>query len=460
MADEQNDNFNPTITVTDAGPCAKKVAIEVSADDIEAHLGESLDTLAVEAEIPGFRKGRAPKRLVEKRFGDAVRSEAKNQIVSQAYAKAVEDNELKVVGEPIADQLADLELEDGKPLAFEVEVEVMPEFDLPELEGIKVAKPLVTVEDEQVDKELDRLCLTEGDLEERDASEANDYLTGRAVMKGSDGTVHYDIDGAVVQVPEDASGMILGVLVDDLAKQLGKPKPSETAEIKTKGPEQHEIEAVRGDDVVITFEVQRVDRIVPIEAATLSERLGFPNVDELKDRIRSQLFDQLSVRQQVAMRQQLAKHLRESVEFDLPERLTTSQAERGLQRRRLELMYRGIREEQIEQRVAELRNASQEAAAAELKLFFILARVAEEMDVGVTEGDVNSRILQLARSRNQRPEQLRQQLIQSNQIGQVVQQIREHKALDALLAKAEVEEISLDEYNKRFGDDADAAVED
>jgi FKBP-type peptidyl-prolyl cis-trans isomerase (trigger factor) len=96
---------------------------------------------------------------------------------------------------------------------------------------------------------------------------------------------------------------------------------------------------------------------------------------------------------------------------------------------------------------------SHETAARELKLYFILHRAAEELKIGVTEADVNSRIAQMAVQRRERPEKLRQELIQSNQIATVFQQVREHKTLDAVLAKAEVEEISSEEFEKKFGED-------
>ncbi len=448
---EATTEIRPNVTVTDAGPSRKKLTIEIPAEAVSGQLEDSFETLLVEAQLPGFRKGRAPRRLIERRFGDTLRRETKARLVADAYGKAVEEHKLKVLGDPVSPELDKIEIEVGKPFSFEVEVEVVPEFTLPDLKGIKVRKPLIEVTDQMVQAELDRICVNEGTLEEREASEPGDYLTGRATMTLQDGTEIYDIRGAVVQVPppeREGRGMILGVMVDDLGKQLGLPKPGEKTTITTTGPKNHELERVRNAKLTMTFEVERVDRINPASADTIALAMGFGSVDALKDEIRSRLFDRATVQQQVAMRQQIARYLAKTVKMDLPERLTANQAERNLARRKMELAYRGIDPQHVEEQVADMRNASNEAAANELKLLFILHTIAEQLKVGVTEAEVNGRIAQIAASRGVRPEKLRQELLQSGQAGTIYQQIREHKTLDALLADAEITEMSAEEYNK------------
>lgn len=437
------------VTVSDAGPCRKKLAFDIPADAVEEKVAESFDALATSVSLPGFRAGKAPKGLIEKRFGEEIRKEARSQIISTAYQDAVKDHELKVVGDPIADELGDLEVEAGKGLAFEIDVEVLPEFDLPALEGLDIKKPTFEVSDEMVSKELDKICLHEGDLEEREVAEAGDYITGHGVMtaSGSEEPIH-DIPGAVVQAPEDDAGMILGVRVEDLKKQLGLPKAGDTVTIKTKGPDQHEVEAVRGADLEITWKVERIDRVVKAKPEDIAEQNGFENVDALKTRLSERLQQQVVVEQQMAMREQVAKHLTENTTFDLPERLTAQQAERTLNRQRMELMYRGVDQAQVEEHIAEMRNASSEQAQRELKLFFILSKVAEKNQVRITEGEVAQRITQMAIQANMRPEQMRDMLIQQNRINGIAQQILEHKALDSIIAKSSVEEISADDWKK------------
>jgi trigger factor len=448
------------VEVADAGPSRKKIRIEIPAETVDEKLAESLDTLSAEAALPGFRPGKAPKALIRKRFGAAMLDETKGQLIASAYTRAIEDNSLKVIGDPVVEGIKDLKLEEGKPLAFDVEIEVIPDFEMPSIEGIKVRKPLVNITDEMVDKELEKLCINEGDLEERQSPEPGDYLTGHGIMKGKgkagegDGegeAEFYNLNGCVVRMPlpeDNGKGMILGVAVEDFSAQLGTPKPGDTVTIKVKGPENHEVEGIRGNDLTITFTVQRIDRIIPADPDKVVASYGMDSVDQLKEAIRARLFQRGMIEQSVVMRNQVAEHLIKNTKMDLPERLTAIQAGRNLERLRMEYMYRGIEPLDAERLIADRRASSDERTRNDLKMFFVLDRAADEMKIGVTEHEVNGRIAQMAQQRNMRPERLKSELYARNQIGQIAMQIREHKTMDAILAKASVEEMEADAFKE------------
>lgn len=445
------------VEIKDAGPSAKLVSIEIPADTVAEKLRGSLDTLAVEAQLPGFRKGRVPKWLVEKRFGGAMRKEAKNELVSMALNKAIEEHKLRVVGDVASESLPKLEIEDGKAFSFEVEVEVLPEFDLPSLDGIPVKKPVFDVTDEMVADEVKKLCINEGSLESREEAQAGDYITGHAVMKDDKGTEFYNLKGAVVQKPtadKKGKGMILGIVVEDFDTQLGAPKPGTDVTIKAKGPEQHEVEGIRSAKLTITFHAERVDRIIPAPADQIVQMYGFETEEKLKETIKARLAERVKIQQQQVMHQQVAKHLLDTVKMELPKRLSTTQSSRTLARRRMELMHRGVDAHKIEEHMADLRTASSAQATRDLKTFFILFRIAEELKVTVHDIEVNQRIAQMAFQRNVRPEQLRAELIQTRQINEVFQHIREAKTLDSLLNKAALTEMPAEEFNKLMKDEA------
>lgn len=439
------------VEITDAGPSRKKIRIEIPAETVTEKLAESLDTLSAEAALPGFRAGKAPKALIRKRFGSAMQEETKSQLVASAYSKAVEDASLKVVGDPVINGLKDLKVVEGEALAFDVEIEVVPDFTMPSIEGIKVRKPLVNITDELVDKELEKLCINEGELEERESPEPGDYLTGHGIMKGKDGTEFYNLNGCVVRVPtaeDKGKGMILGVAVDDFGTQLGSPKVGDTVTITMKGPDNHEVEGIRGNDLTVTFTVQRMDRIIPASSEKVVASYGMESVEQLKDAIRGRLFQRGMIEQSVVMRNQIADHLIKNTQMELPERLTALQSGRAIERLRMEYMYRGIDPLDVERLLADRRAASDEKTRNELKMFFILNHAAEELKVGVTEGEVNGRIAQMAAQRNMRPERLKNELYARNQLGQIAMQIREHKTMDEILAKASVEEMEADAFKE------------
>ncbi len=446
-----SDTATNTVKIEDVGPCRKRISIDIPAEAVDGQIEMAFASVAHEAHIPGFRKGHAPRRLIEKRFGSYVKNETKSNLISAAYQEAIKDNELKVLSQPPAEAMDGIEIEAGQPVHFEVEVEVMPEFELPELKGIKVLKPDTTLPEGMIEDEIKKIAINEGSLDEREDSEKGDYLTGNAVMTDAEGTEHYNIEGAVVQIPEDGEeGMILGVIVPDFAKQIGTPKAGDKLTIKLVGPENHEVEAIRGKDLTIAYEVVKVYRIVPAVMTDLVAKYGFNDEEQLREMVAAKLTEQAQIQQLSVMRQQVTKYLADKVDFELPEGLTAQQAARNLERRRMEMMYRGVDPAEIEQQMAELRSASSQSATNELKQFFILNKAAEELEVSVEEAEVNTQIVQLAMRQGKRPEQVRDELIKSGQAQTLLQQIREHKTIDSILADAEVEEVSADEFNKKM----------
>ena len=141
------------------------------------------------------------------------------------------------------------------------------------------------------------------------------------------------------------------------------------------------------------------------------------------------------------MHQQVADHLLEKVSLDLPEGLTGRQAARVLRRQAMEMAYRGVPEQEIEQKIAELRGSSEEDARKQLKLFFILDQAAKQLEVDVTEQEINGRVAMLAMQQGRRPEKLRQQMQRAGELEHLYLQIREQKTLDKIIEKAKVTEV-------------------
>jgi trigger factor len=445
-------DFN--ITITDKGPALKEISIEIPAEKVNEKLEESFATFASEAQVPGFRKGRVPRRLLERKFGKNVRDETKNQLVAAAYSEAVEENKLRVLGEPAADELKDLEIVEGEALKFSVSVEVAPDFELPDTAGLKINRPVAEVDDEMIAKELKTFQLYHGTLEPIEGEpEDGAYLTGHGIMRDTEDHVLLDLPGAVVQIPPadaEGKGAILGVMVDDFAKQLGHPQAGETKIITCKGPDNHENEEVRGKDLKIEFATEKTERVVPAPVEDLLEQFGMTDETQLQEQLKARLEQRIVAEQFQAMRSQVAKHLLESVEFELPEKLTAAQVTRNLERARMDMMYRGVAAEEVEARIAEQRSASEESSRKELKAMFIIDRLAEEKEISINEAEVNGQIAQLAAQRGMRPEQLRQELIKTGRIQSLAQQIREHKVLDQIISEAEVEDMPAEEYNEKI----------
>ncbi len=450
----------PTVTVEDAGPARKVLRIEVPAENIAAKLEENFKSLQHEAAIPGFRRGHAPKKLLERRFGNDIRKEVCNQLVGESYTAAVEKHELRVLGEPDIKDAENVKLPESGPLHVEIEVEVVPEVKLPELKGIEVKKPVLEVSDAEVTAEIARLGEMYGQPKPADRTAGGDAITADLSIKGADGEVLETQSAVQMLVPGESrkyKGVVAGILVDDLGKHLENKKPGDTVTITATAPERHESEKLREKKLTIDVTISSIERMQPMSTEQLVEAMGLENEAALKGRIKERLDQQAEGKQRGAMAQQVVEFLLTSVELALPEKLSNRQADGILRRRAMEMMYQGAKPEDIEQQLAELRATSQETAARELKALFVLDEVARKLEIEVSEAEVNGRIVEMASYRGQRPERVREEMAKSGQLEQLFVQIREEKAVAKVLKDAKVTEISAEEWRKLQGEDeADA----
>jgi len=453
MSEEQNqaDNsstaveeqpFDYPIRVEDAGPATKKVHIEIPQERIASKLEESFKELRQQAAIPGFRVGHAPAKLIEKRFAQDVKDQVRRQLISESYEQAVEKNNLQVIGEPVFDQTQKLDLPDSGALSYSFEIEVQPDITIPELKGIKIKRPKIEVTDENVQQAMTNLREQQGTLvpvEDRGV-ETKDYLIADVHVKFEGNVVGHQHDAQIVARP----GRIAGIDIDDLDEQLKGAKPGETRVLKAPAGENHPNEAIRGKEVEIDIALKDIKKLEQVEVnQEFLESLGFENEKELLDALREQMVERIDYDVQQAMREQVNKHLLDNVTIDLPTKLSDRQEERIIQRRAMDLMMRGVPREQIAGQIERLRTGAKDEAVRELKLFFILQKIANDQNVDVEEPELNGRIAMLAAHRGVRPEKLKQEMAKDGTLANLYIQMREQKAVDIILKDATVEEVDV-----------------
>jgi len=427
------------VEVEDAGTLKKKITVTVPREKIDGKFDEMFGELANTAQVPGFRIGHAPRRLIEKRFGKEVSEDVRNALVGESLGEAIEKSELKTLGQPEID-LDKIELPASGEMSFSFEVEVMPDFKLPELKGIEVKKQAVEITDERVDEYLDQLRLSRARYEDTAGAAAE----GDAVLAGAkvtgDGIEPFERHGLTLRV---APGQIEGLPLVDLGKAIAGKKAGGTASLKTTVPAAHPNENWRGKEVTVEITLSQVRRrVLPKLDDEFAAGAGFESLKELREYVSSQLKSRLAAETQRNMRQQICQHLLDNADFDLPEGVIARHTARVLQRRYVDLLYQGVPREQIDERITELQAAAAEQAKRDLKLSFILDRIAEDEKIEVADDEVNSRIAQMAASQNRRPERLRQELAQNDSLEQVTIAIREEKVLDKLLAEAKITEMA------------------
>lgn len=450
------------ITVEEAGPARKRVNITVAAETITSKLGETLGMLRNQTTIPGFRKGKVPTHIIEKRFGESLRSEARNEIISDAWKNAIDEFELKPLGEPepVGDP-SEVVLEEGKSLSFSLEVEVMPEFELPTFDEIELNRPVVDVEDKHINEELERQKIRHGNLEEIEGKTSQgDFLIGPAVvhLDGKEEPFYKTEQTRLTVPPTDGGGEVLGLFIDDLSKMITGVSVGDEITINTDGPEEHELQEVRGAKVVITFNVVQTVKIVPLSDDEIIESFGLESTESLREQIKLALEQRREKDQAAVLRRQATDVIADRVEMELPEKTSAMQADRDLQRLRTELQSSGkMTMEEVEAEVAKVRSGSAEDSKRRLKTFFILAKLADHFHVTVTEMEVNARISEMAMQNGIRPEEMRNTLTNQGQLPQIQAMLREEKAADQLVAACSVTDMPIEEWQKLQESESDSS---
>lgn len=437
---EQNDQTpadalpESQVTIDDLEHSRKKITIEVDRRRIDAKAEEIFGELKNTAPVPGFRVGHAPRRLLEKRFGKEVSEDVRNAVVGEALGKIVDREDLDVLGEPELD-LDSIELPAEGNLVFSFEVEIKPQFELPDYDGIAVEEPSAEVTDEHLHKATKAMLSHRGTLAPIDGpAEMEDEIVADLTITG-EGIDEKRENMEMVVAP----GAPAGIPLEDLGEKLTGAKVGDTVEFESKVPDAHEKEEWRDKDVKVTLEIKEVKRLeVPEITDELAGEYGMDSADAMREAIQSSLANRLEAERQDAMRQQVCEYLLNNTEMDLPEGATRRQTAQILRRRYVDLLYRGVPREMIEQNLELLEARAGEQAAGELKLSFILEKIAEAEGVSVDEGEVNMRIAQMAMQQGRRPERLRSEMSADGSLEAVSSQIREQKTIDKLLEKANV----------------------
>jgi len=434
MATATETQLDVEISITETAPCTKRISLSVPAKTIDARLEMALASFISEASFPGFRKGKAPRSLVEKRVGGALIQETRNQIMSEAYSRAIEENKLRPISDPRpVEGDAVPELARGKAFKFNVEIEVAPDFDVPDFSNLEVKKPTIEVTGEHIDGEILRQSYRWGTPARIEGPfEHLDRMLGKAVVTvdGRDGT-YFETDKALCVVPakeDEGKGALLGLMIDGLDKALLGKKS--------------------GDTVTITFTIGEAERITPRTAKELAEMFGVESEEIFREQVKDALEQRRDGEQRQAMREQIAEQLTAKIDFPLPAKISEAQIARTLEQQRMDLLSRGLEASAVENRLAELRSKSESDARTRLKLFFIMARLAEHFGVQVTEQELNGRIAMMASQQNMRPEQMRAEIEKTGRGGELISLIRDAKVSDRIISQAKITDIPAEEWNK------------
>ncbi len=432
----------------DIGVLRKELTIIVPAEVIATHTAHNYDELMGDVHLPGFRKGRAPRKLIEKRFGAEVRETMKSTIVGQGYFAAVEREKLDVLGEPLFRISADggeklvefntalekIELPASGDLTYTVELELRPKFDLPTLEGIELKTPQVTITDEMINGQIELQCKNRGRLEPTDGAAAGDedVLIADVTLYCEDKQVKHEENVQLGVRPSRLDGIVL----QNLADVLRGAKIGEERSIDCSISDDYERADLRGKPARFDFKIHEIKRLVPVTVEQLVENLGMGGEQELREYTRSVLEIERDDLERRAKQVQVEEYLLKNTAIDLPEGLSARQTDRAIIRRVLELQQSGVPMTEIEAQIDALRTHASEDVRRNLKLAFILDAISHRLGIRVTEEELNAAIGAIARRYNRRYDRVRDELQSQGLLLQLAEQIRHDKAIEQLIGNA------------------------
>jgi trigger factor len=431
------------VKVEKRSACQRHITVIIPREDVDRYFDHAFSELMPTASVPGFRPGRAPRKLIEHRYRKEVQDQVKGELIMDSLAQVTEDNKLAAISEPDLD-LAAVELPEEGPLIFEFEIEVRPEFELPNWKGLTIERPMRDFTDADVDRQLRRILENRGRLVPFEGpAEPGDYISTALTFK-HDGEVLSHSDEEVIRIRPVLTfrdGRIENF--DELIKGV---KAGDTLEMEAMIAEDAPNEALRGKTVTAVFDVHEVKKLeVPELSASLLEDLGgFQTEQELRDEIRRQLERQLSYYQQRRAREQVLRLLTVAADWELPPELLRRQSHRELQRAVLELRSAGFSEDQIRAHQNELLQNSRAATARALKEHFILERIAEEEKIEDLPEDYDREIALIAAQSGESVRRVRARLEKQGLMDTLRNQIIERKAIDLILSHAHFKDVPFE----------------
>ena len=245
------------------------------------------------------------------------------------------------------------------------------------------------------------------------------------------------------------NGFVGGVPVENLDEVLAGAKHGDVKKTSIEVAGTFFNERYRGKKIEVEISVKEVKELRPAELnEEFFNRYNVEDEDELRERIQEAMEANAERRCREAMSEQVRKYLLDKTELELPEAVVADQSKYILQRQYSNLLMQGLKAEQIEERMSALQAGSEEQAKGQMKVFFIMDKVAEKLGIEVSEEEINGHIAQVAMSRGRRPEKMREELSRDGSLAQFIVQIREQKCIEELLEKAKITEVKAVEAKK------------
>ena len=436
------------ITVEKKPECMATVNVEVPADTVASKRQEIVSNYAKQAKISGFRPGKVPVKVVEKRFAKQIQEELFSALINTGCEEAIKQEDLKVISVNVSDEP---KLSDSNELAFTADLILAPEFEVPNYEGLEIESPSTEVTDEEVDASVTELQqrfaefndvereLKDGDFAVVDFTATTDGKPVAEVIGKSAGFLE-GREGHWTKIEDDS-------FMPGFGSGLKGLKVGDQKELKLTMNDEFPLSDVRGAEIVFDVTVKEVkEQVLPeLNDEFAGKLMPDKGMDDLKEVIKEQLTGEKQKQVADAKVNQVVELLNESVDFELPAALVEQETQGNAMNMIERGKQQGMTEEMIAEQQDEINESASKQANLNLKTNFILQEIAVKEKIEVNDQDMIQRISTMAQQENKPVKKYIKELQKANAIQNVRNSVLIGKTIDFVVEKANVTEVAATE---------------
>ena len=417
--------------------------IELPPEEVSKEWDAIASSFARFAKIPGYRPGKAPRAVIEKRFRKEIQDELTKKLVSKSYHEAIEQEQLRVAS---LANIEDVQLGEDKSMRFRATVVTAPEFEVPEYKNIPVQLPETTVSEPEIDAALERLRDQSADFV--DVPERGLEMEDFAVIDfegSSDGKPISEIAPQASKNLHGGKKFWLRLAPDNFlprfCEQIVGQKPDETRTVTVDFAAYFPVKELAGKQANYSVTVREIkQKVLPtLDDVFAAKLINGKTMSDLHKIIEHDLAHEKEHERERAKEGQVVKYLHERIQFELPPALLKNETRRILAELVQGNRERGVTDEMLKDKEKELIESAAGLAAHRLKTNFILHRIAECENIKVSRDDINARLREEAARYNIPVEKMRKELQEHDGVDAFAEQILLGKTLDFLKANVNVE---------------------
>ena len=414
-----------------------KLTIEVSAEDLDKAMEKAYQKQKSRISLPGFRKGKAPRKMIESMYGKGVFMEdAVNSLVPQEYTKALGECDLEIVSQP---EINVTQMEPGKALIFTADVAVKPEVTLGDYKGVEVPKSEITVTDEEVDAEVKK---------EQDKNARTVAVEDRAAANGDITTIDFEgfVDGVAFEGGKGTDYALTlgsGTFIPGVEDQLVGANTGDHVEVKVTFPEEYQAKELAGKEAVFQCDVKKIEtkEVPELDDEFAKDVSEFDTLAEYKEDVKKKLTEKKEKEARTAKENAAVDKAIENAQMDIPELMTKTECRQMMDDFSRRMQQQGLSMEQYFQFTGQSMDKMMEdmkpQALKRIQTRLVLEKVAEAENIQPSEEEITEEIQKMADAYKMEADKIREAIGESG-LEQMKKDMAVQKAV-TVIADAAVE---------------------